>query len=98
MCCVGVPLVLGFPLFQLFFPFKLFPLQLGFLFEAGYAVTLEVVTLSVALGPLLLGREEGCPLFFVPAAEHVWASSAPAQSCPRCVAMWETTVGGKVPF
>lgn len=72
MCCVGVPLVLGFPLFQLFFPFKLFPLQLGFLFEAGYAVTPEVVTLSMALGPLLLGWEEGCPLFLSPLQSTSW--------------------------
>lgn len=54
-CVVGVPLVLGFPLFPAVFPFKLFPLQLGFLFEAGRVVTLKVMTLSVVLGPLLLG-------------------------------------------
>lgn len=65
-CVAGVPLVLGFPLFQLFFPFKLFPLQLGFLSEAGHVVALEMVTLSMALGPLLLGREDACPLFFCP--------------------------------
>lgn len=64
-CVAGVPLVLGFPLFQLFFPFKLFPLQLGFLSEAGHVVALEMVTLSMALGPLLLRREDGCPLFFL---------------------------------
>lgn len=62
-CVVGVPLVLEFPLFPAIFAFKLFPLQLGFLFEVGCVVTPEVVTLSVALGPLLLGREEECPLF-----------------------------------
>lgn len=97
VCVVGVPLVLGFPLFLVIFPFKLFPLQLGFLFEAECVVAPEVMTLSVALGPLLLGREEGCPLF-IPAAEHILASCAPAWSCPHCAAAWETAVGVTVPF
>lgn len=44
MCVVGVPLIPGFPLFPAIFPFKLLPLQLGFLLEAGCVVTPEVVT------------------------------------------------------
>lgn len=71
-CVAGIPLVLGFPLFQLFFPFKLFPLQLGFLVEAGHVVAPDMVTLSMALGPLLLGREDGCPLFLSSLQSTFW--------------------------
>lgn len=49
MCCRGVPLIPGFPLFPAIFPFRLLPLQLGFLLEAGCVITLEVVTF--VLGP-----------------------------------------------
>lgn len=97
-CVAGVPLVLGFPLFQLFFPFKLFPLQLGFLSEAGHVVAPKLVTLSMALGPLLFRWEDGCPLFFVLAAEHILASPALAWSYPCCMATEDTVVGEKVPF
>lgn len=36
--------------------------------------------------------------FFVPAVEHILTSSAPAQSCPRCVATWEEAVSVKELF
>lgn len=53
---------------------------MGFLFEAGYVVALEVVTLSIALGPRLLAWEEGCPLWLSPQQSTCW-HPLPLLSC-----------------
>lgn len=71
MCALRVPLIPGFPLFPAILPFKLLPLQLGFLLEVGCVVTLEVVTLSLVLSSSSVGVAGG----MASSAEYILALS-----------------------